>query len=147
MTTVLDYVKINGKIASEFLIHTYIAAYLGVPVVFLSGDSGLCEEVESMYPNITTVAVKEGRGNSTINIHPELAGELIEEGVREALNGDLSKCKIPLPEFFEVEIRYREHKDAYSASHYPNVMKMDENTIRYGHDDYLEVLRMMKFLI
>lgn len=147
MTTILDYVKINGAIASEFVIHSYIAAYLGVPVVFLSGDKGLCDEVKKVQPNIRTVAVKEGRGNSTINIHPELARDLIEEGVREALEGDLSKCKITLPEFFEVEIRYREHKDAYANSHYPNVMKMDENTIKYVHDDYLEVLRMMKFLI
>ena len=72
---------------------------------------------------------------------------MIQQGVKEALQGDLSKCKMKLPEFFEVEIRYREHKDAYANSHYPHVMKMDENTIKYCHDDYLEVLRMMKFLI
>ena len=147
MTTILDYVKINGEIASEFLIHSYIAAYLGVPIVFLSGDKGLCDEVKIIHPNITTLAVKEGRGDSTINIHPELARELIQQGVKEALQGDLSKCKMKLPEFFEVEIRYREHKDAYANSHYPHVMKMDENTIKYCHDDYLEVLRMMNFLI
>lgn len=147
MTTILDYVKINGETASEFLIHSYIAAYLGVPIVFLSGDSGLCDDVKLIHPNITTVAVKEGCGNSTINIHPELARDLIEKGVEEALKGDLSKCIMKMPEFFEVEIRYREHKDAYSNSHYPNVIKMDANTIKYCNEDYIEVLRMMKFLI
>ncbi|NLC04371.1 MAG: amino acid amidase [Tissierellia bacterium] len=147
MTTILDYVKINGEIASEFLIHSYIAAYVGVPIAFLSGDKGLCEDVKKINPNIVTVAVKEGRGNSTINIHPELAVELIQEGVKESLKADLSKCGVKLPEFFEVEIRYREHKDAYANSHYPNVIKMDENSIKYCHHDYLEVLRMMKFLI
>ena len=89
MTTILDYVKINGEIASEFLIHSYIAAYLGVPIVFLSGDKGLCDEVKIIHPNITTLAVKEGRGDSTINIHPELARELIEQGVEgDKHNGD-----------------------------------------------------------
>ncbi len=95
MTTNLDYIKINGEIASEFLIHSYIAAYLGVPIVFLSGDKGLCDEVKRIHPNITTVAVKEGRGNSTINIHPELSRELIEEGVREAFQSFL-KLKLDI---------------------------------------------------
>lgn len=147
MTTILDYIKINGQTASEFIIHSYIAAYVGVPVVFVSGDMGLCKEAKELIPDIITVSTKEGRGDSTINLHPELVRDLIKEGVAKALNEDISKCNVKLPKFFEVEIRYREHKDAYKNSHYPNVMKMDENTINYVHDDYLEVLRMMSFLI
>jgi D-amino peptidase len=147
MTTILDYVKINGIVASEFLIHSYIAAYLGVPVVFLSGDKGLCESAKCLNENIVTVAVKEGKGNSTVNIHPDLALELIEEGVKKALTQDRSKCIIELPNEFNVEIRYRNHKDAYKSSHYPGVNKLDENTIEYISNDYMDVLRMMNFLI
>ena len=62
MITSLDYVKINGLIASEFLIHSYIAAYLNIPIVFLSGDKGLCEDVKGINKNIKTIAVKEGKG-------------------------------------------------------------------------------------
>ena len=147
MTTYLDYVKINNHIASEFLIHSYIAAYLNVPVIFLSGDKGLCEDVKDFNENIETVAVKEGRGNSTINIHPNLALKLIEESVQKALLKDLSTCKIKLPEEFEIEIRYKEHKHAYKNSFYPGVAKIDENTISFKSNDYMEVLRMMNFLI
>lgn len=147
MTTTLDYVKINGMVASEFLIHSYIAAYLGVPVVFLSGDKGLCESVKNLNENIVTVAVKEGKGNSTVSIHPELALELIEEGVKKALTQDMSKCILELPKEFNVEIRYRNHKDAYKSSYYPGVVKLDENTIQYISNDYMDVLRMMNFLI
>lgn len=147
MTPSLDYVKINGLIASEFLIHSYIAAYLNVPVVFLSGDMGLCEDVKGINENIATVAVKEGKGNSTINIHPELALELIGESVHKALSNDISLCSIELPREFDIEIRYKEHKDAYRSSHYPGVTKVDENTIYFKSDDYMEVLRMMNFLI
>lgn len=147
MSTILDYVKINGMIASEFLIHSYIAAYLGVPVAFLSGDKGLCDEAKSLNENIVTVAVKEGRGNSTINIHPELALDLIMDGVKESLRKDKSKCIIELPDEFNVEIRYRNHKDSYKSSHYPGVTKVDENTINYKSNDYMDVLRMMNYLI
>lgn len=147
MTTGLDYLKINGMVASEFLIHSYIAAFLKVPVVFLSGDKGLCEDTKTLNSNIQTVAVKEGIGNSTISIHPELAIEKIKDGVREALTGDRIKCLIELPEEFIVAIRYKKHKDAYKGSTYPGVMKIDENTLEFRSKDYMEVLRMMNFLI
>jgi len=34
-----SYIKINEIYASEFMIHTYTAALVKVPVVFLSGDA------------------------------------------------------------------------------------------------------------
>lgn len=147
MTTSLDYVKINGLIASEFLIHSYIAAYLNIPIVFLSGDKGLCEDIKGINKNIKTIAVKEGKGNSTISIHPDLALELIEESVYKVLSNDISLCKIGLPKEFAIEIRYQKHKDAYKNSYYPGITKVDENTISFKSDDYMEVIRMMNFLI
>lgn len=147
MNTILDYVKINGEIASEFTIHSYIAASLGVPVVLLTGDKGLCEDALDLNNNIHTVAVKEGRGNSTLNIHPSLALDLIKKAARNAVEQDISKCIIDLPDQFNVEIRYRNHKDAYKASNYPGVEILDSNRIIYHTKDYKEVLRMMNFLI
>ena len=147
MTTSLDYIKINGCIASEFLIHSYIAAYLDVPVVFLSGDKELCDDAKKLNRNISTVAVKEGKGNSTINIHPELALEMIEKEVQRAFSKDLSLCNIELPKEFDIEIRYRQHKDAYKSSFYPGVNKIDQHTIGFKTYDYMEALKMMNFLI
>lgn len=147
MTTTLDYLKINGLIASEFLVHSYIAAYHNVPVAFLCGDKGMCEDAKDIVENIGTVAVKEGRGNSTINIHPELALDLIKNKVRETLSKDLSLYKLELPKEFEVEIRYREHKDAYKKSFYPGIEKVDNNTIKFKTNDYMEVLKAFNYLI
>lgn len=147
MTTSLDYLKINGKIASEFLIHSYIAAYLKVPVVFLSGDKGLCDQVKRINENISTVAVKEGIGNSTINIHPDLALDLIEKEVEAALRKDLTKCLIELPQEFLIEIRYKNHKDAYKSSTFPGASRLDEHRVKFSSKDYIEVLRMMNFLV
>lgn len=147
MNTMLDKITINGRLASEFLIHSYIAAYHNVPIVFLSGDKGLCKEAEGVVPDIKTVAVKEGRGNSTINIHPELAADMIKEKVKEALTSDLEKCKLQLPDEFNVVIRYKNHKDAYSKSFYPGVEKLDENTISFRSNNYIEVLRLFNYVV
>jgi len=69
----VDYLKINEHYASEFLLHGLFATTIGVPVVLISGDSDLCYDAKEINENITTVAVKEGIGNSTVNIHPKKA--------------------------------------------------------------------------
>jgi len=146
MNTSYDKVLINGMVASEFLIHSYIAAFHRVPVVFLSGDKGLCDAVKDLNSNIETIAVKEGKGNSTINIHPTLALNLIEAGVNKALIGDLNKCNIELPSEFKLEVRYKGHSNAYKASHFPGAFLTDEHTVCYNSKDYIEVLRFLNFI-
>ena len=54
-SSVIDYIKLNGKYLSEFLLHSYLAVYLGISVVFLSGDKGICEEAKKFDENIVTV--------------------------------------------------------------------------------------------
>lgn len=142
----IDYVKLNGEICSEFLLHSYIAAYLGVPVAFLSGDKGLCKEVEQLNGNIVTVGVNEGIGNSTVSIHPDLAIKKIKEGVEKILKGDLNKCKIILPESFELEIKYTTHSMAYRNSFFPKAKQIGPKTIVLNEDNYFDILRGVLFL-
>ncbi|MCM0649251.1 M55 family metallopeptidase [Clostridium swellfunianum] len=142
----VNYIKINGEIASEFIINAYTAALIGVPVVFVSGDEELCEIVRGTSQNIKTTAVKKGVGNSVISIHPELANEKIKTGVEEALRGDYKKCLIKLPENFKVEIGYLNHKYAYAASFYPGARLSNTTTVEFKADNYFDVLRMFMFL-
>jgi len=46
----IDYIKINGELASEFLFNAYVSALVNVPVVFVSGDKGICEDVKMSWP-------------------------------------------------------------------------------------------------
>ena len=146
-SSMVDYVKLNDIYCSEFLLHSYVAAYLGVPVVFLSGDKGLCEHVKSVNENIVTVAVNEGVGDSTISMQPDVAIRLISEGVEKALKGDLEKCKINLPDKFHLEIRYNHHVDAFKNSFYPGVVQKSPKSITFDTDDYFEIMRAALFLI
>lgn len=142
----IDKITINGRVASEFIINSYSAAYFNVPVVFISGDNGLKDDLEFLDENIEFLPVKEGKGRSTINIHPELAIEEIEKNVEEALKKDLSTYKIELPEEFVVEIRYTQHYFAGNSKEYPNTEQVDEKTLRFKTDDYIEVLKFFKFV-
>jgi D-amino peptidase len=138
-------ISLNGQPASEFLINTYAAASVGVPLVFLSGDRGLCEDVTALNKNIATVAVKDGIGDSTTSIHPGLAVERIQAGVAGALKGDVSRCKVSLPKHLAIEIRFRRHQSAYHTSFFPGVRLVDPYTVRFESDEYFEILRFISF--
>ena len=145
MTGMLARVSINDRPASEFLLHTYAAASVGVPVVFVSGDQGLCDEIGGFNAHIGTVAVKEGIGNSTVSLHPEVAAARIKEGAEKALRGDLAQCKVEMPKHFVMEIQYRRPYDAYRNGFYPGAVQTDETTVRFESDSYYEVMRFVLF--
>jgi len=141
------YIKINEQYASEFMVSAYTAGLVGVPVVFLSGDAAICQEAQALIPGLATVAVKHGVGNTTVNIHPHLAVERIRAGVEAALKADVSKCRVPRPDHFSVEMRYQRHADAYHASFFPDVSQIGTHAVQFEADDYFEVLRFFKFCL
>jgi D-amino peptidase len=138
---------INDRRASEMLLHAYAAALVNVPLVYLAGDAGICEEATSLNAHITTTAVKQGMGESTVSIHPHLAVERIREGAQRALEGDVSKCLLQLPGRFDVEIEYQSHAQARRASFYPGARQTSPHAIQFTADDYFEVLRLISFVI
>ncbi len=147
MNLSVDKVTINGIVASEFVMNAFTAAYMGVPAVFLAGDKQLCESAKALIPNITTVAVSEGIGGGSLSLHPEKACELIRKKMAEALEGDVSKCLLKLPESFEVVCQHREHEKTYRASFYPGVKNIDATTNLFESRDYLEVLKFFMFTL
>ncbi len=139
-------IRFNGTPVSEFLLYGLAAALRGVPVAFVSGDAALCDLVHEINPHIAACAVKQGVGNSTVNLHPRVAAARIQSGVESTLKaGDLDKCCLPMPETFTVEIRYRKPADAFRNSFYPGAEYAAPDGIRFETRDYFEVLRLMLF--
>jgi D-amino peptidase len=140
-------IKLNSRYASEMLLHTYAAALVDVPLVYIAGDAGICEQAVALNAHITTTAVKQGVGSSTVSIHPHLAVDQIREGAQAALEGDVSKCRLQIPERFSVEIEYRDHAQAYRASFYPGVCQVSPHAVQFETGDYFEVLRLISFVV
>ncbi len=145
ITDRVAYLKINGRYAPEFLINAYTAGSLHVPVVFLSGDAGICRDATEFLPGLTTVAVMEGSGDSTSSIHPALAVERIRSAVSTALKDDVAKCLVPMPKHFAIELRYRLHASARRASFFPGARLAEPYVVQFEADDYYEVLRFFMF--
>jgi D-amino peptidase len=139
--------RINGEPVSEFRLHTYAAALFGVPVAFVSGDEGLCQDVAALNGNIRTFAVSKGVGPSTISLAPERAQRGIRDGVAAALREDLAAKKVRLPDAFILEIKYTDPVNAYKSSYYPGARHVGGQTVRFETGDYFEVLRALRFIV
>ncbi|MDX1649615.1 MAG: M55 family metallopeptidase, partial [Myxococcota bacterium] len=140
-------VRLDDEPVSEYRIHALAAASVGVPVVFVSGDETLCREVARVQPATRTFATKWGEGASQHSVHPEEACDGIREGVREALSGDRSACRLEVPERLRLDVVFRSHAQAYARSFYPGARQVDPHTVRLETDDVFEVLRALLFLV
>jgi len=142
-----SYIKINGQIASEFMINSYIAAAHKVPVLFISGDKGICEEAKRLIPNITAVETKIGVGGAAINISPDKVIKLIKKNAEEALKKDVSQNLIKLPEVFEEEISFKQHINAYKMSFYPGMKAVDSHTIKMTANNIMDIVTANMFVL
>jgi len=143
----LVYIKLNGMIASEFLLYSYACALEGVPTVFLSGDKMLCYDSKDLHPCLITCPVKDGIGSMTMNYSVEDTLVSIRELSEKAVRQDLSSALVKLPDTFEVEICYKEHHHAQDVSWFPGVTKKSDNVVTFQSNDFFEVLRTIKWIV
>jgi len=137
---------INDVVTSEYLLHTYAANMLGVPVGFLAGDHQICALGTELNPELVTVPTNRGVGESVIASHPELIRDRIRAGVEAGFSGDLGRHRVELPDHFEFRLRFHQPKLAYQRSFYPGAWLEGEDTVAFSTDDYFEVLRLIRFM-
>jgi len=126
---IVNWIKVNNKLASEFTLNTLYAAQYNVPVIFLSGDKSICDMASEEVNGIQTVAVKECRGNSTFNIHPETACDMIYDAVTKAIHMEIAPIKVP--EELVLEINLKDFQKARSSLALPNIKLVDVTTVKY----------------
>ena len=145
MSTHIQLCLLNGEVCPEAMINSLTAAMLGVPVLLLTGDKGLCDWMREKNPHIETVAVNEGTGSGAMSLHPADAARLIREAAARAMAKDPAKCMFPMPERFLLEVSYVRHADAHSASFYPGARLSGPKTVSFETDSWMEALRFIHF--
>lgn len=141
------YIRLNEEYMSEFMLNTYTAASLGVPVLFLSGDEAICGLAKGQVPGLETAVTKRGTGGATICESPEVVLERIRTGVKRALEQDFSSCRIKLPERFVYEVTFKDWKKAYQMSFYPGMKKVDTFTNRLETERWMDVVTAHCFVV
>ena len=145
MTRKLTKMTINGMVTSEYLLHAFVAAEYGVPVIMVSGDKGLCSWINDYNPAVSTAVVKDNNDSCVLTLTTEAAQDLIRTKLIESLD-KLEECKIELPETYEVEMTFKELSDASTASYYPGVKKIDSNTVRFVAKSARELMTVRMFI-
>ena len=138
--------RVNGTAVSEFDLHAWLAASIAVPLLLVSGDEEVCRAAQELCPAIVTVPVMRGTGASTLSLHPCVAREKIELGVREALGRERKACRIEVPKSFAVEIVYKDARVAYRKSWYPGAKLASPNCVALELDEIFEVMRFVQFM-
>lgn len=140
-------IRINDIPATEFLINSFTASSLNIPIVFLSGDEALCLSVKKYNESIKTLATISGLGAATISLAPQLSIDKIRSGVQNALSSLTEKRVIPLAKSFAVQMEFLKHHQAYGASFYPGAKLTADRVVEFRSNDYFEVLRMLSFIM
>ncbi len=146
-----NFIELNGKRMSEFMLNSYTAAMYGVPVLFLSGDEKICALSKELVPQITTVSTKKGVGGCAYNVSPKTVIKELKQAVTKALSGDLSEklaaCRVQLPNEFVYEVNYKDLKKAYQMSFYPGMESVDARTNRLTSKSWMDIVTAHSFVV
>ena len=140
-------VSINGISLPEAGINALIAGYYNVPVVFLSGDLAICKQAKKLLGEIETVAVKEGIGNSALNLHPEAARKKIREGVKKALINRTRFRPYKLVPPYTLVLKLKEDELIQKNSFYPGAERTGDWEITYRNKDLLEIFKALVWML
>ncbi|NAY89848.1 MAG: peptide transporter [Desulfurococcales archaeon] len=147
----IDYVKINGIPASEFLFNTYVAGHYNVPVVMVAGDKALIEEDVSRFTPWAEKVVFKQSLSRFASINPSLSRiekeleKAVENAVYRFRRGEMKALKLNTP--LEFEVRFLGTEMADTAELLPIVERIDGKTIKYHANDIVEAYKIFELLI
>ena len=135
---------LNGVRLPEAGWNAAIAGYFDVPVVFLSGDSAICQQIREIVGPIETAAVKEGMGPAASMLHPSKSQELIRKGVAAGLRG-LKACKPYKPAApYKLELVFTDENLARRASLIPGVERTGERSVAFTASDFMDIVKYFR---
>jgi D-amino peptidase len=139
---VLYNVRINGTACSEALLNAALLGYHGVPLLLVSGDRTIVEEVGRQMPWVTPVIVKESIGHyATNSLTPAAAQAAIRAAAGDAMRnaGSAKPFVFEPPITMELETTRVEQADFIELM--PGFERIGGRTVRFVHDDYAAVFR------
>jgi D-amino peptidase len=142
MTGLVYSVTVNGTPCSEALIFSALAGSYGIPVLLLTGDRTIVDEMAKFLPWAVGVAVKDSVGYTAVNsLTPKAAQDAIRAGAREALTriDDAKPFTFDAPYELVVETLEVEHADMIELM--PEFRRIGTRAVRFNANDYRTLLR------
>jgi D-amino peptidase len=141
-------VYLNGVAVPEAGINAAIAGHFGVPVIMISGDDVIVEEIGALVGDIEGAVVKWAISfHSARTLMPGAAYDLIRERVRTAIEriDDFEPYVLDGPITFDVT--FKNYRPSEVLAYLPIVERTDSHSIRFVGKDMIEVSRFLEFLL
>ena len=131
--------RFNGVTTNtETVVNGAFAGFYDIPLIAVIGDEAVCREVREFVPNVEGIAVKEGLyRHCAISVHPEVAREMIYDGIKNAIarKEEIKPIKL-LGDGKEIvfEIDYKETSMADTACLVPGMERTAPRSVKYTGD-------------
>ncbi|MGA8797325.1 MAG: M55 family metallopeptidase, partial [Candidatus Cybelea sp.] len=134
-------VTVNGTQCSEGLLNAALAGSCGVPVVLITGDRTVVEEIVAAMPWAVGVVVKDAIGFSAVNsLTPQAAREAIRAGAREAMGRIAHAKPFVFDAPFELTIETANVEQADFIELMPGFARIGGRAVRFTSGDYPKLL-------
>ncbi|MEW6032506.1 MAG: M55 family metallopeptidase [Bacillota bacterium] len=144
--------RISGQPAGETLVNASLAGYYGVPVVLVTGDSGVAAEAAAILHGVRTVAVKEAVGRyAAVCLPLKEADALIREAARDAVRDALGPAGRPEPyrppSPARFELRFMNTAQADAASMVPGSERLGPLVVAFTDEDYVTAFQAARVMM
>jgi D-amino peptidase len=145
---VISNININGNDVGEFYMNACVAGHFNVPVVLVSGDNILEEEVKEVNAAIETVVVKTSYGRYCAKcLTPAVAYGTIKEKVKIALNNAKNIAPTKLQEPPEMKVTFLNSGQAEFASIMPGTELVEPTIVSYSGKSIIDIYRALTAMI
>ncbi len=143
----LTRVALNGKAVSEAVWNAALAGHFGVPVVMISGDDALYEDIRPVLGHVEFAETQK-----TISFHsancltPAASCRLIEQKVTAAFNrlSDFKPFILKTP--VTLEVSFKHYRPVELLSYLRTVQRIDSHTISFTGEDMTEISEFLEFI-
>ena len=131
---VVDF-AINGVSLPEGGYNALVGGLVGVPVVFVSGDRAVVDQLRGLLGPIHAVAVKEEIGDAALSLSPKQAQEQIRAGVEKAIRERASMKPYVMRAPFEMVLKVKEERGTFAGAR-----RVRDKEFAFSSSDLLEIL-------
>ncbi len=131
-------VRVNGRAVGETELVSGYAGGLGVPVLMVSGDDVLAEDVQSSMPGVRTVVVKKAINRfQARHPHPGRVYQAIRDGALEALAGRAAVRPFRFAAPITMELVFKHPIYADLAEMVPLCERTGPDAVAFTGDDFV----------
>ena len=147
----INRVEVNGVAVSEFLLNTYTAGELNVPIILVAGEAQLLkDDVKKYAPWAEAIALKHSLSRvSAKSFSMAIIGKELEEGVKRAvINFKKNKVKpLTSKKPVKIKITFLSSLLADTAELLPLVKRIDGLNIEYTASNMIEAYKTFELLV